>query len=183
MKYTISILAIALLISLSAFQTKFITKTGTVKFYSDAPMETIEATNKQVNAAIDTETGGVFYKILIKSFVFEKALMQEHFNENYLESDAYPTAKFVGKITNLSDINFNKPGTYEANVKGTIEIHGIKKELQTKGTLKVEKDGIQVNSTFDIKLSDFDISIPGAVTGKISETVQVTIDSKLKALK
>jgi len=71
-----------------------------------------------VNAALDTESGDFVFRVLIRSFEFEKALMQEHFNENYLESHKFPNASFQGKVTNLSEIDFTKDGTYEATVEG-----------------------------------------------------------------
>ena len=92
--------------SLSLNAQKYITKTGFIRFYSDAPLEKIEALNRQVNAALDITSGDLVFKVLMKSFHFEKALMQEHFNENYVESDKYPNAEFRGKITNLKDISF-----------------------------------------------------------------------------
>lgn len=182
MKHLIILLALLGFIVTSSFTTKYVTKTGTVRFYSDAPLETIEAVNKQVNAALDSESGDVLYKILIKSFLFEKALMQEHFNENYLESDKFPTAKYTAKITNLSDIKFDTEGIYDAKVDGSITIHGISRPLKTSGTIEVRKNDIHIHSVFKVNLGDFDISIPGAVTGKIAKEVEVTIDSSLKPM-
>ena len=95
-----------ILVASAGYSQKYITKNGYIKFYSETPMETIEAHNRQVNSALDISTGDFVFKVLIKSFEFEKALMQEHFNENYMESDKFPDATFTGKITNLSSINF-----------------------------------------------------------------------------
>ena len=92
-------------VSFSANAQKFITKTGHIKFFSDSPLEKIEAHNHQVNAALDASTGDFVFKVLEKSFEFNKALMQEHFNENYVESDKFPNALFSGKITNIKDVN------------------------------------------------------------------------------
>ena len=92
------LLIFGLLISLPAFSQKYLTKNGSIRFYSETPMETIQADNKQVNSALDVQTGDFVFKVLIKSFLFEKALMQEHFNENYMESDKMPDATFTGKI-------------------------------------------------------------------------------------
>ena len=108
-------LFIGLISTFSLQAQKYMTKNGNIKFYSETPMETIEATNNQVNAALDTQTGDLVFKVLIKSFQFEKALMQEHFNENYMESDKMPNSTFKGKVTNLSAIDFTKEGTYEAS--------------------------------------------------------------------
>ncbi len=162
---------------------RYLTKNGHIKFYSDGPLEKIEAHNNQVNAALDTKTGGFVFKVLMKSFVFEKALMQEHFNENYVESDKFPNATFAGKVTNLQDINFDKPGSYEATVVGKLTIHGVTKDISTQGSFDVKEDHVQGKSVFMIKLADYDISIPGAVTGKIAEEIEITVDTKLESLK
>ena len=95
-----------------------------IRFYSKSQLEKIEAVNRQVNTALLVQTGDFVFRVLIKSFNFEKALMQEHFNENYLESDKYPEATFLGKIINIKDINFTKEGSYPATVEGKLTIHG-----------------------------------------------------------
>ena len=115
---------------------KYITKTGHIRFYSDAPLEKIEANNRQVNSALDAATGNFVFKVLMKSFEFEKALMQEHFNENYMESDKYPNSTFVGKVTNLSTIDFQRQGKYPAEVDGKLTLHGVTKQGKTKGMKK-----------------------------------------------
>lgn len=89
-------------------QTRYMTKTGYIGFYSHTPVEDIKADNNQVASILDSQTGEMVFNVLIKSFVFEKALMQEHFNENYMESDKYPKASFKGKVSNLEKIDFSK---------------------------------------------------------------------------
>lgn len=163
--------------------TKFITKNGKVSFYSDAPLEKIEAKNAQMNVALDTQTGDILFKVLIKSFIFEKALMQEHFNENYLESDKFPTSTFKGKIVNLSDIKFATSGTYNAKVTGKLTIHGVTKDVEAQGVIFVSNQAINLKSIFKIKIGDYNITIPGAVTGKIAKEVEITVDADLKPLK
>ena len=141
MKKSISIIAIILVVltgSLSVHAQKYMTKNGNIKFYSETPIETIEATNNQVNSALDSQTGDLVFKVLIKSFNFEKALMQEHFNENYMESDKFPNSTFQGKVTNLSSIDFSKEGTYEAMIEGDLTIHGMTKKISEKGTFTVK---------------------------------------------
>lgn len=182
MRKSILTAAVAFFIIATSFTGKYMTKNGKVSFYSDAPMEKIEAKNSQVNAAIDTESGSVLYKVLIKSFIFEKALMQEHFNENYMESDKFPTAMFKGTITNLKEINFEKDGKYTAKVSGDMTIHGVTKKITSDGSITVKGKTIHVQSKFKVKLADYNISIPGAVTGKIAEQVEITVDSELTAV-
>mgnify|MGYP000179793268 CR=1 FL=1 len=171
----------ALAITTNAQQ--FITKNGKISFYSDGPLEKIEAHNSQVNSALNIETGAIVFKVLMKSFVFEKALMQEHFNENYVESDKFPNSTLKGKVTNIKDIDFTKDGVYEVEIEGELTIHGITKKVNEKGTFTVSKEGIHGESTFMLKLADYDIRIPGAVTGKIAEEIEITVDVMLKPYK
>lgn len=165
------------------FGQKFITKNGHVWFYSEAPLETIEAHNKQANAALDITTGDFVFKILMKSFIFEKALMQEHFNENYVESDKFPNATFIGRVANLDEIRFTKPGTYTAVVEGELTIHGVTNPVAAEGIFEVSKDMILGKTKFQLAIADYDISIPGAVAGKIADVVDINVDVKLTELK
>ena len=165
------------------FGQRYITKNGHVWFHSEAPLETIEAHNKQANAALDIASGDFVFKILMKSFIFEKALMQEHFNENYVESDKFPNATFKGKVTNLDEIDFSLPGSYKAIVEGELTIHGLTNPVLTEGTFEVSSDMLKGKAKFKVAIEDYDISIPGAVAGKISEVVDVNIDVKLTELK
>ena len=177
------LLLLALGIAGLSFGQRFITKNGHVWFHSEAPLETIEAHNKQANAALDIKTGDFVFKLLMKSFIFEKALMQEHFNENYVESDKFPNSTFVGKVTNLDEIDFNKPGMYTATVRGELTIHGITQPIEADGSFAVEQDMIRGKAKFQVAIADYDISIPGAVAGKIADVVDVNIDVKLSELK
>lgn len=158
---------------------KYITKNGHIFFHSEAPLETIEAHNRQVNAVIDASTGDFVFKVLMNAFVFEKALMQEHFNENYVESEKYPNATFKGKIVNLKEIDFSKPGTYPATVAGDMTIHGVTKQIEEKGTLEITKETVNALSKFSLKIADYNISIPEMVAGKIAEVVEINVDLKL----
>lgn len=176
-----SIVAVLLMASGASAQ-KFLTKTGYIRFYSDAPMEKIEAINRQVNSVVDVATGDFVFKVLMKSFVFEKALMQEHFNENYVESDKYPNATFVGKVTNLKEVNFGKDGTYPATVEGKLTIKGVTKEVKQTGTFEVKGGSILGKSKFNLTLSDYNVTIPSAVSKNISNTVEVTVDVALEKL-
>jgi len=177
------LISFVLLAAQAATAQRYITKTGRVSFYSDAPLEKIEAVNHQVNCALDTRSGFFVVKILMRSFVFEKALMQEHFNEEYVESDKYPNAFFKGKVMTLKEIDFSKPGIYPAEIEGEMTIHGKTRKMKAKGTFTVSKDGILVKGKFPLKIADYGISVPGAVTGKIAEVVEIRTDLFLKPLK
>ena len=120
----IKFLIAATLLSTSLFaQDKYFTKTGKISFFSKAIIENIEAHNRSVTCVLDTKTGNVQFSVPIKGFEFEKALMQEHFNENYLESDKYPRGEFKGQIVNNSEIDYTKDGVFQGKVKGKLTIH------------------------------------------------------------
>ena len=109
--------------------------------------------------------------------------MQTHFNENYIESDKYPKAEFKGSITNNSAVNYKKDGTYPAKVKGKLTIHGVTKDVETTGTLKVNGGKIDANSTFNVLISDYNIKIPAIVKDKVSNSMKITVDCNLEPLK
>ena len=159
---------------------RYFTKTGKISFFSRAPMENIEAVNRKATCVLNAQTGQMDFAVLMKAFEFEKALMQEHFNENYVESDKYPKAIFRGKIENLSTINFQKDFTYNVVISGDLTIHGVTKNVKTKGTFTVNSGKIKANATFTILLSDYKISIPSAVKEKISNEVKIIVDMNLE---
>ena len=179
MKIKTIIISIFFLIPGFLFAQKYITKTGHIKFYSDAPLEKIEAHNRQVNSALDLGTGDFVFRVLMKSFEFEKALMQEHFNENYVESDKFPSATFLGKIVNISEVNAAEDGTYPVNIEGKLTIHGVTNLIKETGTLEIKQGKISGKSKFNILVSDYKISIPGAVVKNVSKTVEITVDITL----
>ena len=162
---------------------KYITKNGHVKFYSETQMENIEAHNHQVNCALDVSNGDFAFKILINSFEFEKALMQEHFNENYMESNKIPTATFSGSVVNSKDIDFTTDVTVDVMVKGKLSIHGVTKEVEEKGSFVIKGDDISVKAVFHIKPTDYDIKITKSVIDKIAEEIEVSVDVNLKKIK
>jgi polyisoprenoid-binding protein YceI len=182
MKNTLKLIILLLAFTSSTFAQKNITKNGHIRFYSETPMEKIEAINTQVNSALDVSTGDFVFKVLIKSFEFERALMQEHFNENYMESGKFPNATFSGKISNLKDINFSKDGIYSATAEGNLTMHGVTKKVTEKGTLEVKGGKIITKATFNIKPQDYNIAIPGAVVAKIAAYIQVNVDATLEKL-
>lgn len=161
---------------------KYITKNGHIRFFSSTSMEDIEAHNRQVNCALDQQTGDFVFKVLMKSFQFEKALMQEHFNENYVESDKFPNATFSGKVVNIKDIDFTRNGVYNATVEGDLTMTGITQKVKEKGTFEVKEGKITGKSTFNVLLEDYGIKIPNAVANNISKTIQIDVDVVLEKL-
>jgi polyisoprenoid-binding protein YceI len=183
MKRITNVFILMLMVSASVLGQNYVTKTGHIKFYSETPVETIEANNHAVNSALDRKSGDFVFKVLVKSFEFEKALMQEHFNENYLESDSYPNSTFRGEIANIHDFDLRVNGTYDAVVAGDLSIHGVTKSVKEKGAFTVKDGTIQAKSTFNVVLEDYKIEVPGAVKKQISESIEVTINVMLEEVK
>ncbi len=164
-------------------QDRYFTKTGKIEFLSKAPLEDIEAKNKTVTAVLDTKSGALQFSAQMKGFEFEKALMQQHFNENYVESDKYPKAEFRGAVANNAAVNYSKNGSYPVTVKGKLTLHNITKDVEVPGTIKVEDGKVVAVSTFNIRLSDYKIAIPSPVKDKISNNIKIEVDTKLEPLK
>lgn len=161
----------------------FYTRNGKVTFVSKAPVENIEAVNNEVTSVLKTSKGEFGFVVLIKSFKFKKALMEEHFNENYMESNTYPKANFQGMITDLKTVSFEKDGSYSIKVKGDLTIHGITKNIEVPGTVVISQGNISINAKFNIKLKEYNIKIPSTVVNNISETVAITVDAKYEPYK
>lgn len=177
-------LSAALLIATSSvFAQKYMTRTGKVTFFSSTPVENIEAINNDAACVIDGGKGDVMFQVPIKSFKFEKQLMQEHFNENYMESNKFPKAEFRGKITNLSSVTLSKDGTYQAKVSGKMTMHGVTKDVVANGTIEVKAGVATVLSKFTIKAADYGIKIPSVVAPKIAENIEVTVNCLLNPVK
>ena len=161
---------------------KFYTKTGKISFFSATAMENIEANNRSVTALLDSKTGEVQFTVLMKGFEFKKALMQEHFNDNYIESDKFPKATFKGHVENNSEINYGTDGNYTARVKGQLSIHGVTKDIETSGTISI-KDGKPVlNSIFSVLIADYNITVQRIHRDNISRTIKITVEADLTPL-
>ncbi|MEP7128830.1 MAG: YceI family protein [Chitinophagales bacterium] len=176
------LLAIALCCLFTAqAQDVFLSSASTVSFFSETPVENIDAISKQVVGAINVKTKSVYFKAKMTTFEFKKALMQEHFNENYIESEKYPTAVFNGIINETVDLT--KDGTYAVTVTGNFNLHGVDKKRTIPGSITVKSGSIDVSSEFDVKLSDHDITIPTVVVKNIAETVKVKVQASLLPVK
>ncbi|NME72411.1 YceI family protein [Flammeovirga aprica] len=158
--------------NLSFSQNYLIDKKGTTTFFSDALIEDITATSNASMGIIDTVTHKVAVSILMTSFEFKLPLMQEHFNENYVESEKYPKATFSGQLSDSPDWNEN--GVQELTAKGKLTIHGKTKPLDAKIVFQVSDQHIEAKTTFDVALEDFNVEIPQIMFNKIAEVVQVT---------
>ena len=175
MKKLLFILAV-IGITQSVTAQKLISKNGHIWFYSYTPLEEIEAHNHQVVSILDEAAGTIQFNLLIKSFEFKRSLMQEHFNENYMESDTYPKSSFNGKITNLDKINFKKNGSYPAEVTGDLTIHGVTKQITTTGTITVKGPSVNAQAKFSVDPKDYNITIPEVVKEKFANVMDVTVD-------
>lgn len=168
-------------ISINIFsQTKYLTKTGIVTFEASVPsFEEVKATNNSVTAIINTDNGEFAALVLVKGFRFKNALMEEHFNENYAESDTYPKATFKGKIKDFSVDKINSTATFK--VDGAMSFHGKTKQLKDVTlNITISDDIISITSNFNVNVSDFDIKIPKIVRDKVSENVEVSFNFNLK---
>lgn len=161
-------------------QGKYLLKSPQINFFSSAPLGDIEASNKEVKGVVDFSSRSFSFRIPIKAFQFKQQLMQEHFNENYMESDKYPHSLFKGKI--VGDYNLTKNGSYLVAAVGDLNIHGVSQQRSIPCQLLV-KDGLySIKSEFQIKLEDHQIEIPTLVYNKIAEVIDVNISSGLVKL-
>ncbi|MBK8497359.1 MAG: YceI family protein [Flavobacteriales bacterium] len=160
----------------AAAQDRYMTRTGHIAFHSATSVERIEADNHKVTSVWDATSGAIEFAVLIKAFEFEKALMQEHFNENYMESNTFPKAAFKGKLTGITAEQVKQPGRYDVIVEGELTIHGVTKPMKSKGTVVVDASGaVKASSAFAVKPEDHGIKIPGMVRKNIAEEIQVQV--------
>src|SRR5688500_9465732 len=155
-----TILLSILLACLSHFSSAqlMMAKNGTISFHSHTILEDIDAENNNVMAIMDVNKKSIAFSCMMKQFVFPRKLMQEHFNENYVESDKYPKATFSGSFT--EDVQTDKDGSYPVNVKGKLTIHGVTKEVQIPATLTVKSGVISGETSFKLNPTDYNITIP-----------------------
>lgn len=164
-------------------QSAFFTKAGTIRFESRAPLENIQSIHRSVTTVLDASSGRVQFSVLMRGFEFHKSLMQQHFNENYVESDKFPKATFVGIIENNQLIDYSVDGIYAAAANGQLTIHGVTKTVRAAGKVFVERGKISLQAEFSILLSDYKISIPSIVKDKVSDRVQILVNCKLQPLR
>ena len=175
MKRLILIIALIFYTSKIASQQLYTNVGETIFDGSKESFEPIKATNNNSVSIIDTDNGNIAALIYIKDFEFRLGLMQEHFNENYMYSSKFPKSTFEGVIQNF---NFEKLENNYTNfiIEGEIEIKGVKKNISTVAFIKKTVEGIDLNTNFNIKLSDYDIKIPRLVFKKIDENVKVSLN-------
>lgn len=155
-------------------QTKYFTRAGTISFFSATPFEDIEARNQQVAAAVDVASDQVVFAVPMKAFQFPRSLMQEHFNENYVESAKYPKDTFSGQLVGFPAV-LASAGPQAVQVEGDLTIHGVTKRVRVPGTLERQGNRLLVNAKFAIAPADYNIEIPALVRGHVAKSVDVTV--------
>lgn len=176
MKKTIFLLAFTVF-AVSAYSQIYFTRNGKISFFSSTPVENIKAENNEVVSTLDTKTAELSFQALIKSFVFPKAAMQEHFNgAQYLNSSEFPQSAFKGTITNFKEVNLKKDGTYKAKVQGNLTLHGVTKPLSTEGTITVAKGVVTTNAVFKINREDYGVTVPAYAGSKIAKELEITVN-------
>jgi hypothetical protein len=155
----------------------FSTKTGQIKFNASTALENVAAVNNQVDSKMLDKTGQIVFSVLIKGFKFENQLMEDHFNENYMESSKIPKAEFKGYITNISTVNFSKDGAYNVTLDGTLTMHDVSQKLSASGTLAITNGKPRITGTFKIKIKDYGIA--GLYIGeKIASEPEISVNCK-----
>jgi hypothetical protein len=159
------------------FAQQFVTREGSVHFLSETPIEDIEATSSEASVILDLESGRVAVQVPILSFHFEKALMEEHFNENYMESGKFPKAKFQGNLVDFQGLSASGPQT--VSVVGSFEVHGVAVERSFEGMLEKTEKGVRLSCRFDVATAEHEIPIPSVVRENIAESIAVDISATL----
>lgn len=166
---------IALICSIQTHAQKFIGNNGEISFFSEAPMENIAAVNNKVSAVFDLTNHDLVFQLNVEDFIFRKPLMQEHFNENYLESDIYPESTFLGEVVNSTE--------GKGTVQGNLKIHGEVNQIKVEGVMIKNEGSLNISAEFNIKLKDYDIKIPKIVMYKIAEEIDIKVNIQLKEVK
>jgi len=162
----------------SQAQTTLTTRTGVLNFICSTPLQKIEAINNSAAVVLSKTTGDFLLQVPTHSFHFEIQVMEQQFNDHYFETDKFPTASFTGKITNLSEIKFDKDGTYKTMVSGKLMIHGVTNIFSAIGTTIVKGKSVNCKALFKVKLSDYHINVPSVVSDKIANEASITVDAK-----
>jgi len=183
MKKIIVFSIVLIITSVEIYAQKYFTRSGNVSFHSKALLEDIDAYNSQGTFVLDEASRQVQMAVLIKAFQFEKALMQEHFNENYMESDQFPKAIFKGKIISPKDFTLESADDIPVcNIEGTMTIHGVSKAYSTSASFVLKDGKVHASAIFPIVVADYNIRIPSIVKDKIAKEVEVKIDLQLERM-
>lgn len=169
----LGILMILLVMAQHLQAQKYMTQNGVISFYSSTPVEDIEAVNNQVSAVLNAENGEIAAVLLMKAFSFEKALMQEHFNEKFVESEKYPKSTFKGKIVDFDKLDVSEAQTNKVIIKGSLSIHGVTQDIEVNAVMVNKGELMDLKFKFQVEVADYDIEIPGPVKEKIAKTIDI----------
>lgn len=175
MKFLLTLSIFILAAGSAVAQSKYYTKAGKITFFSKSSLENIEAINNKMVSVWDVATGQIEFAVLMKGFEFERALMQEHFNENYVESDKYPKAIFKGAIENSTVISLTGDNTFTLKVNGSLTMHGVTNLVNTTAVISVKSGVISASCNFTIALDDYKISVPAVVADKINKRIIIAV--------
>ena len=166
---------VLLVASVGAFgQGKCIAKNAYISFYSSTPMEDILGESNEAVTIMNAETGEIGFQALMTTFHFKRALMEEHFNENYMESAKFPKARFNGKIEGFSKDMLNAP-VADIKITGKLNVHGVEKTITVPGTLGLENGQLVGTSKFKVTPENYGIAIPSLVRDKIGKEMEITV--------
>jgi polyisoprenoid-binding protein YceI len=173
-----SILTLLVICTTYASQAQLYSSTQSViSFFSKTPVEDIKAESKEIKALVNVQTRDIAFLVANTSFQFENKLMQEHFNEKYMESEKYPMSTFKGKI--IEEVDLTKDGIYNVNVTGKLNLHGVEKDRNIPGVVTVKNGVIHIASDFKVQLAAHQIQVPKLVVAKIAEEIDVKVDASL----
>ncbi len=161
--------------TISYAQSKLYSKEAKVSFFSKTALENVVAENNKALCIWDTASGQFEFSVLIKGFEFDRALMQEHFNENYMESDKFPKAVFKGKIQLGKQILFNTDNINEVIAEGILTIHGVSKQVSLKAFIAIKNGKISSAASFTVLLADYKITVPSIVEDKINKRINISV--------
>lgn len=185
MKQFILLVSMILFFSGNSFSQKYFTKVAKIDFdaTSASSPEKISGVNRSGTCVVDTKNGNMQFAVLMKGFAFERALMEEHFNENYVESHKFPKAEFKGDLKENDKINYSKDGNYIVKVKGKLTMHGESNDVETEAKIVILNGKINATAEFNVKLADYKIAIPGLVADKVSKIAKISVSCTLELFK
>ena len=166
-----------LFFNISHSQEKYFTSNGFINFFSHSLIEDINADNTHVKSIVDINSNEIAVHANMKSFRFEKSLMEEHFNENYVESDKFPKAKFEGKMSNFDS---NNSSEQKVKLTGELTLHGVTNPVETEALVILKDNKLHVKGSFNVLVADYDIDIPRLVIDNIAKSIKVTFDLDYK---
>ena len=174
MKHLLLILGVLVSLTSTSFSQTYMCQAGSISFFQSTPVEDIDARSNRLLSVLNPANNAIAYKIDVRTFIFEKSLMQDHFNENYIESSKYPYATYVGVIN--EKIDWTKDGVYDITSTGKLTLHGVTKDITEKGKLSIHNGEITISNMFNIKFTDYGVEIPKLLIKDLSDTVEMNIN-------